>query len=184
MKANSFGADAFVSIHHDWTGGQQAVIYANSDDARETTSLRLADAINSRIVQVADTFPEGGIYADRRGLAVLKGTTMPAAIVEASRVHDDYTLGIMAAAVVEGIAAFFGVPFSGKAVAPPPKPSAPKPVSEPTIKAGARGSAVKLAQERLNAHGESLRLAVDGVFGRKTSRGADPRAGTPLFSAR
>lgn len=45
----------------------------------------------------------------------------------------------------------------------PPPPPPPPPVNEPTIQQGSTGAAVRLLQQLLNAHGDSL--AVDGDFG-------------------
>lgn len=118
-RANAMPADVMVSIHHDWIGGRQAVIYPDSNDAREVKSSRLSDVINDRIDALAPT--TSIIYADRRGLAVLRGTKMPAAIIEVARVQDPYNVSAMAQAIVNGIAVFMG-----EASSPVPAPLPPE----------------------------------------------------------
>jgi N-acetylmuramoyl-L-alanine amidase len=154
--ANAEHADVFVSIHHDWEKGEQAVIYANSNDSRETKSHRLADTINRRINDPKDGIPNGGIYADRRGLAVLKGTNMPAVIVEVARVIDDYEVERMAKAIVQGICDYKRLTYK----APTKKPM-------PLLRVGSAGGAVRTLQRELNEHG--YKLAVDGHFGAHTA---------------
>lgn len=108
-KANAATSDVFVGIHHDWTGGRQAVIYPKGADGRASKSMRLADFVNESIDALAPT--TSIIYADRRGLAVLNGTNMPAVIIEAARVQDPYNVTGMAEAIVKGICRYFGVPY-------------------------------------------------------------------------
>jgi hypothetical protein len=160
--AKRFGADIFVSIHHDWKGGEQAVIYSNTNDSRETRARRLAGFVNRNIDQAVG-IPNGGIYADRRGLTVLKAT-MPAIIVEASRVQDPYVVKRMAEWIVHGMCDYYGVGYKATATAPKPKPK-PKP-SLPTLKQGASGSAVVKLQKALAKKG--FKVTADGQFGPKT----------------
>lgn len=105
-------ADMLVSIHHDWVKGEQAVIYSNTNDSRETRGRRLAGFINRRIDKKDDGIPNGGIYADRRGLTVLHAV-MPAVIIEASRVQDPYIVKKMAEWIVRGMCDYYGLAFVG-----------------------------------------------------------------------
>ena len=162
--ANAYHADVFVSIHHDWIKGEQAVIFANQHDV--ANSKRLADHINRQIDPILPNLPNGGIYGDRRGLAVLKGTNMPAVIVEASRVQDVYSVHAMADAIVKGICSYKGVPFRDSGVAPKPPAPKPKPVP-PTLKFGSRGEWVTKLQGVLNSRSGS-NLKRDGIFGSLT----------------
>jgi peptidoglycan hydrolase-like protein with peptidoglycan-binding domain len=165
--AKAFRADLFVSIHHDWTGGAQAVIYQNTNDAREVKGRRLAGAINRHIYKTNDGIPSHGIYADRRGLVVLKNSGMPAVIIEAARVQDPYVVTQMATWIVQGICEYLGVPFKGVASVPtPPKPSPVSSSSQPVLRMGMRGDSVSVLQRALNAKGE--KLSTDGIFGTLT----------------
>jgi N-acetylmuramoyl-L-alanine amidase len=164
--ANAFGADVFVSLHHDWDEGTQAVIYPKNHDV--TQSRRLADYINRRIDPLAPT--AGKIYADRRGLAVLNGTDMPACIIEASRIQDSYDVGKMAEAIIRGICDYRGLPFRASLVAPPAlpvvpaSPQRPKPPGKtpPMLREGSAGYWVRVLQKKLG------HLVVDGDFGPRT----------------
>ena len=111
--ATAFGADIFVSIHHDWVGGAQAVIYQNTDDSKEVYGRRLAGFINRRIDKTNDGIPTHGIYADRRGLGILKGK-MPSVVIEASRVQDPYVVANMAKWIIQGICDFLGTTYREK----------------------------------------------------------------------
>jgi hypothetical protein len=181
--AKAFGAELFISIHHDWTGGEQAVIYSNTNDIREIKARRLSGFINRQINKSNDKIPNGGIYADRRGLTVLKGS-MPAVIIEASRIQDKYFIENMARWIVQGICNYKGVIFRDK-----PKPiTNPKP-KPPTLKFGSKGTWVGKLQSALNSKGAKLKrdehfgsltlnavrnfqkskgLVVDGIVGPKT----------------
>lgn len=156
-KANAYNADVFVSIHHDWTKGQQAVIYPKNHDV--ASSRRLADVINNRIDPLAPT--AGDIYADRRGLAVLKGTDMPAVIIEASRVQDSYDVAKMAEAIVRGICDYLKTPYhtTKPVVAPAPV----KYMLTRVLAEKSSGSAVARLQ-RL------LKIKDDGIFGPDTKK--------------
>lgn len=169
-EANADKSDAFVSIHHDWKRGEQAVIYANSNDAREVKSRILADFINRRINKPRDGIPNGGIYADRRGLAVLKGTRMPAVIVEVARVVDRVDAKVAGRLIVMGICDFLGLTFvePGAAKPKPPKPAA-KPKHHKVLRRGDKGGEVDDLQRYLMRKGISVgRSGADGDFGPAT----------------
>ena len=78
--ANASGADLFVSIHcnssvNETAHGTETFTY--SDD---TKGERLANCINDQLVESMDLTDRGVKYGDR--LAVLRGTNMPAVLVE------------------------------------------------------------------------------------------------------
>lgn len=79
-KANEWGADLFVSIHCNAAADETAhgtETFTYSDDKE---GERLAECINDQIVDSLDTTDRGVKYGDR--LAVLRGTDMPAVLVE------------------------------------------------------------------------------------------------------
>ena len=76
--ANASGADVFVSIHCNAGGGHgtEVEVYDNSGGQ----SAQLAECILSQITDSVGTTRRG--VNSRSGLAVLRGTTMPAVLVE------------------------------------------------------------------------------------------------------
>lgn len=168
--ANEAGAQAFVSLHHDWKLGEQAVIYPNSNDKREAASQRLADAISGHIDRLAPTASK--TYADKRGLAVLRGTKMAAVIVEASRIQDPYEVAAMAEAIVRGICEYHGVEYVEVGAKPKPKPHVevePKHKAHPLLQRGSKGPEVEELQHFLIGKGISCgRWGADGDFGEGT----------------
>ena len=121
-RANAEGADVFISLHHDWTAGRQAVIFPKGTGTRVTQSSRLATAISKRIEHLAPT--DSVARVDNRGLGVLNHTTMPAVLIEVSRVQDTYSVAAMAEGIVRGICDYMGLPFV--VTRPPAKPVAPQ----------------------------------------------------------
>jgi hypothetical protein len=128
-NAHAFHSDILVSIHHDWTGGRQAVIYPNNHDI--SASIRLAKAISTRIDPLAST--TSIVYADTRNLTVLRTTHIPAVIVECARVQDPYTALKMAEAIVRGMAEYYKVKYIEPVQPKPPVPVTP-PAPEPTYR--------------------------------------------------
>jgi hypothetical protein len=113
--ANDNGADAFVSIHSDWVGAEGdgfKAIY------RSTQGHRLSDAL-MRELDPLTVYKDVGVYADRRGLAVLRGTNTPATVVEVLSVaepiltHEDFLTDV-AEQIVEGLCRFYGEPYIGR----------------------------------------------------------------------
>lgn len=138
--ANAFGADAFVSIHLDWAGAKGkgfAVIHHPNSKPGKT----LADTIMVNLDPMTD-YKDIGVYADKRGLAVLRGTTMPAALVEVKSVGDQVVQSrafqeAVAEEIVASLCAFYGVRYIGPGTAPAPQPikaDPPKPTAKPKTK--------------------------------------------------
>jgi hypothetical protein len=183
--ANAAGADRFVSIHADWAGAQgrgAAVIEGHS-----TVSDRLGDLI---MAEIAPLTAEGdvGAYQDRRGLAVLRNTNMPAVVVEvtsvgqkdAARLMDPQFQFDVAEAITRGLAKSYGVayiPPGSPAPKPTPTPAPPKPKPRPKpshpvwpgeyLHKGLRNNGnVRTFQQRMKDRG--WKIAVDGDFGPAT----------------
>ncbi len=172
-RANAWGANAFVSIHHNAGGGSGAEVISDADHDQEA-SKALAWAIYDQIDDVTPAPIDRGIYADRRGLAVLRGTDMVSVIVEAefidnlidaANLKDTNYFTTMASAIVRGIATWLNTPY---VVSVPSTPAAP--VTEdptPILRIGSKGEAVYTLQALLNkVNGAGLLL--DGDFGPKT----------------
>ncbi|MBQ1689468.1 MAG: N-acetylmuramoyl-L-alanine amidase [Lachnospiraceae bacterium] len=106
--ANESGADYFVSIHRNASpmvnqySGVQTLVYADQGEPK-----KLAEAINNQLAEVG--YRNLGISV-RPNLAVLKGTDMPAVLVEAGFINTDVDNQIfeeqfdeIAAAIADGI---------------------------------------------------------------------------------
>lgn len=84
--ANEIGVDIFISVHHNssrwpisYTNKGTTVIYPNNHDIEN--SKMLADNINGGSSEWGG-FNYRNTYKDERGLAVLRGTNMPAVLTE------------------------------------------------------------------------------------------------------
>lgn len=171
-KANAFHADAFVSLHENAGGGEGSeVIYPANHDVG--ASKALAVDIERAVAAITPSGHDRGQYADRRGLAVLRGTDMPAVIVETAFVDSKSDAAFLksatfyttvADAIVRGICTYLGKPFV--VVGRPNTPPAPHPLPTPSLHEGDKGAAVIDLQRLLNKHG--AKLVVDGDFGAKT----------------
>lgn len=134
VRANNFGADAFVSVHHNantgrwgtWTGSETYVMTPASSNP---ASMRLAQAVHPRYVK-AFGLRDRGIKA--ANFAVLRETKMAAILTEGG--YMDSTIDIVAmrnqaklraqgVAIAQGVAAFLGL--KRKASTPAPKPTTP-----------------------------------------------------------
>lgn len=184
LKANAAGADAFVSFHADWTGAEGKGFQAIHNPT-SANGYRLADTIFDELDPLT-AYKDVGVYADRRGLAVLRGTNMPAAIIEVLSVAeatlaDPVFQAAVAECAVKGLCRWYGetyVPPGKKAPATPvtrPAP-VPKPHQAQTwpkwpgrllkyVKGRAlmTGSDVRTWQARMKARGWTI--DVDGVYG-------------------
>jgi N-acetylmuramoyl-L-alanine amidase len=120
-KANVAGADAFVSIHVNDTGSAKHGFEAITPTGHDVSaSKRLANRIMGNLERLTP-YKDVGVYADRRGLSVLRRTDMPATLVEilsvsekseAARLKDDKFLRAAAEAIAQGVCAFFGVKYT------------------------------------------------------------------------
>ncbi len=117
--ANAVDVDAFVAVHNDWAErvsaqGSSAIYYPGSSQGK-----RLADLLEAEIAAVTP-WPDRGTYADRRGLAVLKHTGMPSAVVEcgyvtnpaeAARLRDPAYRAALGEAIARGVCRWLGVTY-------------------------------------------------------------------------
>jgi len=186
-RANAWGADAFVSCHCNAGGGEgvESLYYPSSRNG-----LRLADAIFTELAAYNEG-PDRKCYADRRGLAVLRETHMPATIVEylfvddpedAAKLKEVAWLRGAAEATVRGLCRYFGTVYvtpEGGVWTPPAEPVKPlprPPVFGPhwpgvILKHGSRGGDVKMMQRRLIARTWNLgKWGADGVYGDATEK--------------
>jgi N-acetylmuramoyl-L-alanine amidase len=134
-KANASGAESFLAQHCNWTGTSPhgfEEVYVSS------AGRRLCDVINGRLAPL-NPGRNVGPYADRRGLGVLRGTRMPAAVIEylgvsvgaeAALLSDPAFRQNCADATVAGLCDYFGEAYHGPA-ARPVTPNNPVPINPP-----------------------------------------------------
>ncbi len=116
--ANAWGADVFVSIHCN---------SASNVDARGAETLcytlggkggKLAECIQNQVVDAIQSidsqFPNRGVKKDVRGLAVLRATAMPAALVEMAFINNIKDAALLveyedefAKAIARGVSDYF-----------------------------------------------------------------------------
>ena len=182
-KANDAKADAFVSIHLDWSGAKGKGFAVIEPKNATATTGRLSDTIFANLDPLT-AYKDIGVYADRRGLAVLRGTRMPATLVEVlsvsdKQVKDPAFQDDVAEGIIRGLCAWYGtryIPPTGKAKTSPPVKPLPKPAPRPKqthpkwpgrfLKEGMRGDDVMRFQDRLAQRGWNIKA--DGIFGPKT----------------
>lgn len=129
-KANSWGADAYVSVHHnantgkwgDWTG-VETYTYTGSQPKSE----KLAKSVHPRIVSAMGLRDRG---TKKANLHIVRETKMPAILTEGGymdsnidikKMRDDAVLRKQGEAIADGVAEFFGIKVkatSTKAAAP------------------------------------------------------------------
>ena len=138
--ANAWGADWYISLHSNATGGTnngsaqgcEVYYFPGSKD-----SQRLAQAIYNEVAAITPTRDRG--LKSGAGLFEVNSTTMPAVLVEAE-FHDykpyaDWiksNLPKIADAIVKGILAIAGGSITSTPSAPAPTPAPAKP-SEPSL---------------------------------------------------
>lgn len=115
-KAKSFGATALVSVHSNSMGSRKT---GNMTIYRTKTSKRLGHSIMKNMAPLTE-YKDIGNRGDSRGLAVLRGSKMPAVIVEVLSVsnkdenkalRDPKQQRAAAEAIVKGVADFHGVDY-------------------------------------------------------------------------
>ena len=202
-KANSWGADIYVSCHHnankgvwgDWTG-TETYYYVGSAKGK-----KLAQLIHSKVLK-AYGLRDRGI---KRGnhLYVIKNTKMPAVLVEGGfmdsridikKLRDKKVLDAAGKAIAEGISEYFGLKkktsSQSKPPAKPDKPATKQRKANGTkwtgqiLRKGDSGPLVKSLQELLISKGFPLpRFGADGQFGSETEnavRAAQRATGIPV----
>ena len=181
-KANASRADLFISVHCNDTGYST---HGFEEIYRSTSGKRACEVINSRLAPLTP-YGDVGPYSDRRGLAVLRGTQMPAAIIEylaVSNIEEALQLAnpvfrqTCAEATVAGICDYFGVAYNGaSAPAAPPTVTPPAPAAPLSVAVhpfpglvkihSSNHDAVRQVQQRL--HDRGWDIVVDGDFGPRT----------------
>ena len=166
-KANAWGADLFVSFHHNamsgaWHSGGGTEVYASNGASAK--SVALAKAVAPRIAKAMGLSNRGVKRAD---FYVIRYTKMPSILVEGgfmdSRVdikalRSDAKLRAQGEAVAEAIAEVFGLKAGGA--------QASKPPASWYVMSGSRGDRVTQLQRDLTALGYPL--TADGIFGKAT----------------
>lgn len=145
-KANAWGANAFVSIHHNantarwgtWTG-TETFTYVGSNPKSE----RLARAVHPKVLKAYGLRDRG---IKKKNLHVLRETKMEAILVEGGfmdstidikKLRSDAVLTNAGKAIAQGIAEYFGAKRKAHTVTPKPKPTPSKPTgSTYTVRSG------------------------------------------------
>ncbi len=113
--ANDFGADLFVSIHCNAAANREANGTETYHAPGSEKGARLAEAVQGRLVSILGLFDRGVKQAN---YAVLKRTSMPAALVELAFISNPTEEGLLempdfqrkcAKAIALGIADYLGV---------------------------------------------------------------------------
>lgn len=176
-KANNWGADIYISCHHnantgewgDWTGTETYYFEGS------TKGKKLAQLIHAKVLK-AYGLRDRGI---KRGnhLYVIKNTKMPAVLVEGGfmdstidiqKLRDDKVLEAAGKAIAKGIAEYFGL--KKKTSSQSKSPFRFRYWNGSVIRNGERGEHVKELQRRLLALGYKLpKYGADGVMGSETA---------------
>lgn len=188
-KANTWGADIYVSCHHnantgvwgDWTG-TETFYYVGSAKGK-----KLAQLIHAKVLK-AYGLRDRGI---KRGnhLYVIKNTKMPAVLIEGGfmdstidikKLRDDKVLDAAGKAIAEGVAEYFGLKKKMGGQSKPSKPSKSSTKSSKgsstkwtgqILRKGDSGPIVRSMQNMLISKGFSLpKFGADGHFGDETER--------------
>ncbi|MEK3756721.1 N-acetylmuramoyl-L-alanine amidase [Bacillus sp. FSL K6-6483] len=171
--ANNWGADVYVSVHHNalstkWfngSGGVETYTYTGAQPKSE----RLAKEVHKRIVSAMGLRDRG---LKKANFYIVKNTKMPAILTEGGfmdskvdivAMRDDNKLKAQGEAIAAGIIAYLG----GKVKLPDePKDATPKPEPKPKPKGD---SYVRSIQQWVVDYG--YKIAVDGLKGPETKRG-------------
>jgi N-acetylmuramoyl-L-alanine amidase len=117
-RANSFGANVFVSVHCNSFSDSSAKGVETYSYPGSTTGANLSKSIQNNIIS-------SGVYTANRGtktadFAVLRLTNMPAALVELAFISNAQDANILknrqdelAVAVSKGILNYLGIPYQG-----------------------------------------------------------------------
>lgn len=109
--ANGLGADLFVALHFDWTGGLDVHAFHHSKSSPGTA---LAASIVHALAGAGAPIEDNPVRA-RDGLYVISATTMPAVLVELGRIGADHAdtpeeLQALGRAVGRGILDHLNIP--------------------------------------------------------------------------
>ncbi|PAD96960.1 N-acetylmuramoyl-L-alanine amidase [Terribacillus saccharophilus] len=148
-KANSWGADAYVSVHHnantgkwgDWTG-VETYTYTGSQPKSE----KLAKAVHPRIVSAMGLRDRG---TKKANLHIVRETKMPAILTEGGymdsnidikKMRDNAVLRKQGEAIADGVAEYFGIKVKASAKT---ETAAPTKTATATAKPAKSSSAAK-----------------------------------------
>lgn len=181
-RANAWGADIYVSIHHNantgnwgtWSGVETFVMTGSS---ASSGSMKLAKLVHPKVVS-AMGLKDRGIKA--ANFAVLRQTKMPAILTEGGymdstidivKMRNDAVMRNQGTFIAEGIASYFGLTKK------PSQASRPIAIEKPEAKGylinGDEGGAVQALQTNLNKLANTIgitKLTVDGKFGDGTEQ--------------
>lgn len=181
-KANAWGADIYISIHHNantgkwgtWTGSETFVM---SGSTASSGSMKLARLVHPQLVK-AMGLKDRGIKA--ANFAVLRETKMPAILTEGGymdstidivKMRNSTTMRNQGIYIAQGAAAYFGAKKKSGAVDQVSNPSV-DPMKKGYLGEGDAGTAVKELQQGLNKLSgvtKSIKITEDGLFGPGTT---------------
>lgn len=178
-RANNWGADIYISIHHNantgkwgtWSGVETYVMLNSSATSK---AMALAKAVHPKVVNAMGIKNRGIKSAD---FAVLRLTKMPAILTEGG--YMDSTIDILkmrnplvmknqGIGIATGAAEFLGVK---KGTGSPVTPTIKDPMEKGYLTEGDAGASVKKLQTDLNTLSEVLKISkitADGIFGPAT----------------
>ena len=172
-KANDWGADVFISIHHnaginDGSGGGTIVCYYSSKAERKTQTQNLYNAV----VKETGLIGNRSTKVSKNAFFVLKNTNMPAFLIENGFMDSTTDVPIIltethADKTAKGLLNFlisdFKLKANGKAEAPA-APEAPKPAEKPATATNVP-YAVKITASSLNIRaGVGTNTKIVGCF--------------------
>lgn len=165
-KANNWGADVYVSVHHNantgrwgnWTG-VETFTYLGSNPKSE----RLAKCVHPRIVQAMGLRDRG---MKKENLHIVRETKMPAILTEGGymdstidilKLRSDAHMKAQGVAIAQGIAEYAGLKKNSGTTA----------AAKNYMDQGDQGDKVKELQQNLITLG--LELEADGIYGKDTA---------------
>lgn len=183
-KANAWGADVLVSIHHNANAGKWGAhggVETFTQRGSSKAAKDIAEAVHSGIV-TAMRLRDRGLKTSN--LHMTRATKMPAILTEGGFMDSTTDIGAMrdnaklraqGVAIAEGLAAYFGLKSVGEVVQaaestskPVVKPASSKPA--PSVKAPAKKAPVAPKPAVKVSTTPKASLIVDGYWGPATTR--------------
>lgn len=170
-KANAWGADVLVSIHHNANAGKWGAhggIETFTQRGSSKAAKDIAEAVHPGIVKAMGLRDRG---LKTNNLHMTRASRMPAILTEGGfmdsttdigAMRDDAKLKAQGVAIAEGLAAYFGLKSGVVDQASKPKPSVKAPAKPTPVK---KASVAPKAPARAKA-----KLVVDGYWGAATTR--------------